>query len=327
MEWQTDDTAYHPLQKPRGIMRKYLVMFALLAVVLTACRIESNVILDIEEDGSAVVGAEIGFDEEFRELLGDMGEGSPDDLFGDLPDFGGDDVVQTERTEGDMTFYGVTTAVEDLSTFDSSAAGGEVFETFSYTFDEETATLSATVAPTDLGDAGGDLPIDPSMITEEFFSANVVVSMPGTVSSHDADEVRSDGTLVWKIPFTGSKSISATSDLGSGGTSNLVLIALVVLLVVAAIAVVVVSIMNRRRSQAAVDSAAASHSADMAAAEMVAEGGPVEPGEPDVAVETSTTAPTEDAVTRGAGDAVDAADPDADDRFGGTDEGDQPDRT
>lgn len=308
-------------------MRKYLVMFALLAVVLTACRIESNVILDIEEDGSAVVGAEIGFDEEFRELLGDMGEGSPEDLFGELPDFGGENVQPTERTEGDMTFYGVTTTIEDLSTLDASSTAGEAFETFSYTFDDETATLSATVAPTDLGDAGGDLPIDPSMITDEFFSANVVVTMPGTVTSHDADEVRSDGTLVWTIPLTGSKSISATSDLGSGGTSNLVLIGLVVLLVVAAIAVVIVSIMNRRRSQAAVDSAAASHSADMAAAEMVAEGGPVEPGEPDVPVEPSTTAPVEDAAAGEAGSAVDAVDPDADDRSVGTDEGDQPDRT
>lgn len=327
MEWQTDDTAYHQPQKPRGTMRKYLIMFALLAVVLTACRIESNVILDIEEDGSALVGAEIGFDEEFRELLGDMGEASPEDLFGDLPDFGGDDVVTTERTEGDMTFYGVTTAVDDLSTFDASAAGGEVFETFSYTFDEETATLSATVAATDLGDAGGDLPIDPSMITEEFFSANVIVSMPGTVTSHDADEVRSDGTLVWKIPFTGSKAISATSDLGAGGTSNLVLIALVTLLVIAAIAVVVVSILNRRRSQAAVDAAATSHSAEMAAAEMVAEGGPVEPGEPDVPVDASTTVPLEDTVTYEP-DAVDASDAiDADDRDRGPYEGDQPDRT
>ncbi len=210
-------------------MRKYLILFAMLAVVLSACRIESNVILDIEEDGSAVVGAEIGFDEEFRELLGDMGEGSPEDLFGELPDFGGENVQPTERTEGDMTFYGVTTTVEDLSTFDTSAAGGEAFETFSYVFDEDTATLSATVAAADLGDAGGDLPIDPSQITDEFFSANVLVTMPGTVTSHDADEVRSDGTLVWTIPFTGSKTISATSDLGSGGSSNLILIALVAL--------------------------------------------------------------------------------------------------
>ena len=47
-------------------MRKYLLIFAMLALVLTACRIESNVNLDIEEDGSAVVLVEIGMDEEFR---------------------------------------------------------------------------------------------------------------------------------------------------------------------------------------------------------------------------------------------------------------------
>lgn len=312
-------------------MRKYLILFAMLAVVLSACRIESNVILDIEEDGSAVVGAEIGFDEEFRELLGDMGEGSPEDLFGELPDFGGENVQPTERTEGDMTFYGVTTTVEDLSTFDTSAAGGEAFETFSYVFDEDTATLSATVAAADLGDAGGDLPIDPSQITDEFFSANVLVTMPGTVTSHDADEVRSDGTLVWTIPFTGSKTISATSDLGSGGSSNLILIALVALLVIGAIIAVVISIMSRRRSQAAVDAAAASHSTEIAATQMVAEGGPVEPGASDVALGASTVAPPGDTLAGDAGDATDVSEPSseaiADDVDPGSEQGDQPDRT
>ena len=50
-------------------MRKYLLIFAMLAIVLTACRIESNVNLDIEEDGSAVVLVEVGMDEEFREAM------------------------------------------------------------------------------------------------------------------------------------------------------------------------------------------------------------------------------------------------------------------
>ena len=77
-------------------MRRYLILMAVLAFALTACRVESNIILDIEEDGSALVGAELGFDEEFRQLLGDNNV-DPDDLFGGLPDLGADDVVQTER--------------------------------------------------------------------------------------------------------------------------------------------------------------------------------------------------------------------------------------
>ena len=85
-------------------MRKYLIIFALLSIALSACRVESNIILDINKDGSATVGAEVGFDQEFRNLIEQSG-GSPDDILSDLPDFGGQDVQPIQRTEGDMTFY------------------------------------------------------------------------------------------------------------------------------------------------------------------------------------------------------------------------------
>ena len=45
-------------------MRKYVLIFTMLAIVLTACRIETNVNLDINEDGSAAVLVEVGFDDE-----------------------------------------------------------------------------------------------------------------------------------------------------------------------------------------------------------------------------------------------------------------------
>lgn len=242
-------------------MRKYLILIAMLVVVLSACRVESVVTLDIEADGSALVGAEIGFDEEFRQLLGDAGA-DPDDLFGDLPDFGGGDVEQTERTEGDMTFVGVAARVDDLSTFGTGGVANDVFTAFSYTYDEESATLDATVSSDTVGEAGGDLPIDPSQITDEFFRATVVVMMPGTVTQSNADEVRSDGALVWDLPITGGDvSIQATSDLGGGGTSNLLIIIVALVLGIAIIAIVAATIMNRRRSEQAVAAAAAARAA------------------------------------------------------------------
>lgn len=240
-------------------MRRYLILFALLTVVLTACRVESNVILDIEEDGSATVGAEIGFDDEFRQLLGESGA-DPDDLFGDLPDLGGDDVEQTERTEGDMEFFGVTSRVDDLSTFEFGGGQTDVFSSFSYTYDDASATLDATVEAEDLGQVTGDqeLPIDPSTITDEFFSANVVVTMPGSVTQHNADEVRSDGTLVWSIPFTGTKQIEATSEFGASST-NILLIVLLALLAVGIVAAVIATVRSRRASERAVQDAAAAY--------------------------------------------------------------------
>lgn len=239
-------------------MRRYLILMAVLAFALTACRVESNIILDIEEDGSALVGAELGFDEEFRQLLGDNNV-DPDDLFGGLPDLGADDVVQTERTEGDMTFVGIASNVEDLSTFDAGSAQAEAFSSFSYVFDDSSARLEASVDAQDIGDLGGEgLPIDPSQLTDEFFSANVIVTMPGTVTEHNADEVRSDGTLVWKIPFTGSTEIVAASEFGSSSSSWILLIVLAVV-IVGVIAAAVATIVSRRESKNAVAAAAASH--------------------------------------------------------------------
>ena len=239
-------------------MRRYLILMAVLAFALTACRVESNIILDIGEDGSALVGAELGFDEEFRQLLGDN-DVDPDDLFGGLPDLGTDDVVQTERTEGDMTFVGIASNVDDLSSFDAGSAQAEAFSNFSYLFDDSSARLEASVDAQDIGELGGEgLPIDPSQLTDEFFSANVIVTMPGTVTEHNADEVRSDGTLVWKIPFTGSTEIIAASEFGSSSSSWILLIVLAVV-IVGVIAAAVATIVSRRESKNAVAAAAASH--------------------------------------------------------------------
>jgi hypothetical protein len=169
-------------------------------------------------------------------------------------------VNTTERTDGEMTYYGVTTMVEDLSSFDTTGAAGDVFSSFSYTFDDETAQLQASVTADTIGEAGGDLPIDPSEITDDFFSASVVVMMPGAVTSSNADEVRSDGALVWDLPITGGEvTIEATSDIGGGGTSNLLIIVIALILGLSIIAIVVATIMNRRRSERAVAEASSAH--------------------------------------------------------------------
>jgi hypothetical protein len=252
-------------------MRKMLPVIAVLAIVLAGCRIETNVILDIEEDGSALVGAEIGYDEEFRQLLEQSGA-NPDDLFADLPAIG-EDVVTTERVEGDMTFQGVVSSVDDLSTVAVESTELEAFSAFSYAFDEDGATLSATVSAGDTGIGGGDLEelgFDPSQLTDEFFSANVVITMPGDVTENNADIVRSDGTLVWQIPLSGTKQIQATSSFGES-SANLLLILLVGLLLIGVIVVVVATVISRRQSQQAVAVAAAGSGASVASDEATLE--------------------------------------------------------
>ncbi|MGI9528142.1 MAG: LppM family (lipo)protein, partial [Acidimicrobiia bacterium] len=181
----------------------------------------------------------------------------------------GDDAVAISRTDGDMTYVGVASTVDDISNFEQNSAELGTFSSFSYEFDDSGATLNATLSAQDVGELGGegfgDLGIDPAELTEDFFSANVVVTMPGEVTEHNADAVRSDGTLVWKVPFTGSTQISAASTFGSSA-ANWTLIILIGLLLIGVIAVVAAIVISRRQSQSAVDEAAASHTAASAAA-------------------------------------------------------------
>ncbi len=246
-------------------MRKYVFIFALLTLALTACRAESNLILDIESDGSGTVGFEIGFDEEFRNLLEQSGT-SPSDMLSDLPDMSGSDIVAIERTDGDMSYVGAQFPVDDLSAIDLTKDGldffAEFFSDFSFTFDDDSATLAATVKAADLGGSSEDLPFDTSSLTEDIFSANIVVSMPGNVVQHNADEVRGNGTLVWTIPLSGSTTISATSELGGSSGSSIVWILAAVLLIgiIAAVAATIVS--RNKKSETAVAAAAALGSSD-----------------------------------------------------------------
>jgi hypothetical protein len=242
-------------------MRKYVLAFFGLALVLSACRIESNIIMNIEEDGSATVGAEIGFDEEMLDLV-TQGGGDPSDILGDLPDLGGDGVEPIERVEGDMTYYGVTTNIDDLSTYDFDGFEGEAFSEFSYEFDDSSATLAATVDATGVGDLGGEgLGIDPAEITGDIFSARVLVAMPGTIAEHNADEVMSDGTLVWNLPLSGSKDVFATSTFG-GSSFNWIWLLVGGVLLIGVIAAIAAVMTSRKDSEKAVAAAAALHQAE-----------------------------------------------------------------
>lgn len=272
-------------------MRKYVLAFFGLALVLSACRIESNIIMNIDEDGSATVGAEIGFDEEMLDLV-TQGGGDPSDILGDLPDLGGDGVEPIERVEGDMTYYGVTTNIDDLSTYDFDGFEGEAFSEFSYQFDDSSATLAAKVDATGIGDLGGeDLGIDPSEITGDIFSARVLVAMPGTIAEHNADEVMGDGTLVWNLPLSGSKDIFATSTFG-GSSFNWIWLLVGGVLLIGVVAAVAAVMTSRKDSEKAVAAAAAQYQADGQSRESRAEnqdGDEELPAEETVELEETTT--------------------------------------
>lgn len=251
-------------------MRKYVLLFSILVLVLSACRIESNMIFDINEDGSAVVGLELGIDDEFLQVIGSQGGGNPDDfldeIFSDLGGIGGADVET--RKDGDMNYYTTTTQVDDLSTWDWQDFGeGGAFTDFSYQSGDVNrfmATVDAGLGDDGFGDFG-DLGFDPSALTGDIFSANLIVTMPGSVDSSNADEVRSDGALVWNIPLTGAVTAQAESSEGGSGSTWLWIV-LGILLLVAIISGILAVVLTKKGSEKAVEEAAAAHKAEAAAA-------------------------------------------------------------
>jgi hypothetical protein len=240
-------------------MRRTLLLAALAVLVLAGCRFETNIRLELNEDGSGSYAFEFGMDEEFRELMSSQGA-DLGDLTAELPDIPGGEAY--EREAGEMTFEGYRIEFDDANAIDDLvASGGDEFGDFtSFMVDvtEDSASFDATLsaqAPQDFDDLG----VDPTAFAGDFFSASFILTMPGTVTDHNADEVLSDGSLRWDLPiFGGDATYHAESTFGGSGFPWLpLIIGLAILLGAAALIVAVV--MGRRQEKQAVSDAAASY--------------------------------------------------------------------
>ncbi|MEN8234364.1 MAG: hypothetical protein ABFR89_05515 [Actinomycetota bacterium] len=240
-------------------MKKLVLLIAAVALLTVGCRAEVNVLVDIDEDGTGAATFEFGLDEEFLGVIESMG-GSADDLLSEM-DLTSEGGTAVERTDGDMTYTGVKKEFTDIDEIAADLKGETTddapFKDFTFTMDDKQAEITATVsAPEqDLGEIG----LDPSALTGDIFSANFILSMPGTVKEHNADEVLADGRLRWELPLLGGeKDIHAVSEFGGGALWWLWII-LGVVLIVGAIAVVAAIVLGRRQSKGAVEDAAAQY--------------------------------------------------------------------
>jgi len=199
-------------------VRKMWPVLAALVILTTACRFETNATFEINDDGSGRFMAELGLDDEMRDLLESFGGG--DDLLSGL-DIGGGEPVET-RIEGDMTFFSSSQSFADTAELKAILENNNdqvTFEELDLEVDERGARFVAKTGP--LAAADGidinSLPIDPTTLTDDVFSANIFVKLPGNLDKHNADEVMSDGRLRWAISFTDPIDIEAESNFGGGG--------------------------------------------------------------------------------------------------------------
>lgn len=178
-------------------MKRILILVALFAVLTAGCRADVRLLLDVTEDGSGTLSSEVGIDQQLRDLIDRLAGDSEAIISGlDLGLVGEGDT----QVEGDMTVYTTEVAFDDVDTISEAAAGH--FTSFSLVLDDEGTALEATL------DLAGELditqfPIDPSTIDSETLEAQIIVSLPGEIDTHNADNVLADGRYSWNIPLDG----------------------------------------------------------------------------------------------------------------------------
>jgi len=253
-------------------MNRLWLLALIAALFTTACRMEANVLIDLNPDESGSFEVELGLDEELQTLISEQSGVTID--FGDLLSGGVTDLpgaAVTQRTDGDMSFSGARFPFNNQAELQEVlGAGAGDSGDITVVWTDESVTIDAFLGGsatglglgglTDgFGDLGGGLDLDGLGLVDNFFSGSVIVSMPGEITSHNANRVMDDGRLQWGLTLDGSDTIiSATSDRsGSGGGFPLWALILIVLTLLAVL-LWMVSLQRRRNSaRAVVDAIAA----------------------------------------------------------------------
>lgn len=178
-------------------MKRFAILLTTLTVLLAGCRAEVRLLVDVTEEGTGSITAEVGIDDQLRNLI-DRLAGDSESLISEL-DLGLDGEAET-RIEGDLTIYATEVEFDDVAGVPESSAGN--FTTFTVDLTDDGTSLEATL------DVAGELdvsqfPLDPNEIGPENLQARVLVSLPGEPADHNADELLDDGRFSWRIPLDG----------------------------------------------------------------------------------------------------------------------------
>jgi hypothetical protein len=179
-------------------MKRLSITLALLSILAAGCRAEVRVLLDVSDNGTGNLAAEVGINDQLGDLITQLFGNDSEEVISGL-DLGLVGTAAT-RVEGDMTVYTTEVAFTDVESIPEAAAGN--FTSFRLDLTDEGASLEATL------DLAGELdlsqfPLDPSTIDSENLLAEILVSVPGEPADNNADAVLADGRYRWTIPLDG----------------------------------------------------------------------------------------------------------------------------
>ena len=202
-------------------MRRFALL-AVLVLLLSACKVKVEQGFELNADGSGEAVMIVAFDQEAQDMLADSvpGEDPVAAMSGSAPP----GWTSAEWSEGGFKGFRATAPFSDLISLQSlvvATMSGEdgMFESFSIIESAGGYRLDGVLSGESLeqsmeGDALFAGAAEDMM--ESFFEAAIVIKLPGDVTSHNADEVRGDGTLIWNVGVTdGGRAIRAESQPGS----------------------------------------------------------------------------------------------------------------
>jgi hypothetical protein len=227
-------------------LRRFVVL-CFCTLLLAACEIRSYLDIDMSDISNGTVAVQVGFDEEFREAMGEFGGGT--DLVGELEaDAPGEGWTVERFEDGDVEGVTLTkgfSSLEELQALveEGRISGPQEGMIGEVTFTEDGNRIRFEAAVPESGDLEG---FDPAQMEGLFtYDARISVTFPGEVIEHNGE---ADGnTVTWSFddPTTmAGTELFAEARTGSGSTS----VAIIgVLLGLGVIALVVWQVLSRRQ--------------------------------------------------------------------------------
>lgn len=230
-------------------MRRLIPLVVLTALLVAGCRLESNLIAEIAADGSGVIGAEIGYDDEAKAFIEQFTQG--EDPFADSPMAGFPNAQYREEDRGRMHYLISTARVEDV--------GAAVAQAIAADPNSLVQQLDISIAPDRIEVAGrgslagamegaeGFLP--PEQLRESV-GAGFRLTLPGRILESNATS-RHGNTLTWAFPITGEQvEIRAVSDPTQSEGGGFPLWVIIVIAAVVAGGIGFILLLARRRGGA-----------------------------------------------------------------------------
>lgn len=248
-------------------MKRFIPLFLLLTLALSACTIRFDIGIDVNEDESGTFTLFMGFDEEFQQLAEQSGgedlnitEGLEDVPEGWTVEEVTEDGFEGVRISTDFTsFEDLDSKIAELGDTADTGIGTDFLSGFELTREGDEFHFQVDVTGLDdeltgaLGDSGDEdlfSGLDTSSLIEDLFEIRFKLTLPGEIGDNNADVI--DGnTLIWNVGLSDDGgTYEAVSNVGGSNSALLVGAAVVA----AAIAVGVgVTVVKRRKNTAAED--------------------------------------------------------------------------